>query len=102
MEIEYRRTWNRSFMLVTGYVEEESYELRMLKHNAVMGLLPVQDVQETGEIRFCYDITGKKSLECYLENNALNLVMIKKILENLIHLCREMEHYLLKEEKILL
>lgn len=89
-------------MLVTGYVEEESYELRMLKHNAVMGLLPVQDVQETGEIRFCYDITGKKSLECYLENNALNLVMIKKILENLIHLCREMEHYLLKEEKILL
>ena len=46
MEIEYRRTWNRSFMLVTGYVEEESYELRMLKHNAVMGLLPVQDVQE--------------------------------------------------------
>ena len=32
MEIEYRRTWNRSFMLVTGYVEEESYELRMLKH----------------------------------------------------------------------
>ncbi len=28
--------------------------------------------------------------------------MIKKILENLIHLCREMEHYLLKEEKILL
>lgn len=102
MEIEYRRTWNRSFMLVTGHVEEESYELRMLKHNAVMGLLPVQDVQETGEIRFCYDITGKKSLECYLENNALNLVMIKKILENLIHLCREMEHYLLKEEKILL
>ena len=87
---------------MTGYVEEESYELRMLKHNAVMGLLPVQDVQETGEIRFCYDITGKKSLECYLENNALNLVMIKKILENLIHLCREMEHYLLKEEKILL
>ncbi len=42
MEIEYRRTWNRSFMLVTGYVEEKSYELRMLKHNAVMGLLPVQ------------------------------------------------------------
>ena len=76
MEIEYRRTWNRSFMLVTGYVEEESYELRMLKHNAVMGLLPVQDVQETGEIRFCYDITGKKSLECYLENNALNVELL--------------------------
>lgn len=102
MEIEYRRTWNQSFMLVTGHVEEESYELRMLKHNAVTGLLPVEDVKETGEFRFCYDITGKKSLECYLENNALDLVMIKKILENLIHLCREMEHYLLKEEKILL
>lgn len=102
MEIEYRRTWNQSFMLVTGHVEEESYELRMLKHNAVTGLLPVEDVKETGKFRFCYDITGKKSLECYLENNALDLVMIKKILENLIHLCREMEHYLLKEEKILL
>ena len=102
MEIEYRRTWNQSVMLITGHVEEENYELKMLKHNTVAGLLPVQDVQETGEIRFCYDITGKKSLECYLENNALNLVMIKKILENLIHLCREMEHYLLKEEKILL
>lgn len=101
MEIEYRRTWNRSFMLVTGYVEEESYELRMLKHNAVMGCCGA-GCTGNREIRFCYDITGKKSLECYLENNALNLVMIKKILENLIHLCREMEHYLLKEEKILL
>ena len=62
MEIEYRRTWNRSFMLVTGYVEEESYELRMLKHNAVMGLLPVQDVQETGEI--LYICAGKWSIIC--------------------------------------
>lgn len=102
MEIEYRRTWNQSVMLITGHVEEENYELKMLKHNTVAGLLPVEEIQETGDFRFCYDITGKKSLECYLENNALNPVMIKKILENLIHLCREMEHYLLKEEKILL
>ena len=102
MEIEYRRTWNQSIMLITGHVEEENYELKMLKHNTVAGLLPVEEIQETGDFRFCYDITGKKSLECYLENNALNPVMIKKILENLIHLCREMERYLLKEEKLLL
>ena len=102
MEIEYRRTWNQSVMLITGHVEEENYELKMLKHNTVAGLLPVEEIQETGDFRFCYDITGKKSLECYLENNALNPVMIKKILENLIHLCREMERYLLKEEKLLL
>ena len=102
MEIEYRRTWDQSVMLITGHVEEENYELKMLKHNTVAGLLPVEEIQETGDFRFCYDITGKKSLECYLENNALNPVMIKKILENLIHLCREMERYLLKEEKLLL
>ena len=102
MEIEYRRTWNQSVMLITGHVEEENYELKMLKHNTVAGLLPVEEIQETGDFWFCYDITGKKSLECYLENNALNPVMIKKILENLIHLCREMERYLLKEEKLLL
>lgn len=102
MEIEYRRTWNQSVMLITGHVEEENYELKMLKHNTVAGLLPVEEIQETGDFRFCYDITRKKSLECYLENNALNPVMIKKILENLIHLCREMERYLLKEEKLLL
>ena len=102
MEIEYRRTWNQSVMLITGHVEEENYELKMLKHNTVAGLLPVEEIQETGDFRFCYDITGKKSLECYLENNALNPVMIKKILENPIHLCREMERYLLKEEKLLL
>ena len=102
MEIEYRRTWNQSVMLITGHVEEENYELKMLKHNTLAGLLPVEEIQETGDFRFCYDITGKKSLECYLENNALNPVMIKKILENLIHLCREMERYLLKEEKLLL
>ncbi len=102
MEIEYRRTWNQSVMLITGHVEEENYELKMLKHNTVAGLLPVEEIQETGDFRFCYDITGKKSLECYLENNALNPVMIKKILENLIHLCREMERYLLKEGKLLL
>lgn len=102
MEIEYRRTWNQSFMLVTGSIRNEGYELEMLKHNAVMGLLPMQTVKEAEGYRFCYDITGKKSLECYLENNGLSLAIIKKILENLIHLCREMEHYLLKEERILL
>ena len=30
MEIEYRRTWNQSVMLITGHVEEENYELKML------------------------------------------------------------------------
>lgn len=59
MEIEYRRTWNQSVMLITGHVEEENYELKMLKHNTVAGLLPVEEIQETGDFRFCYDITGK-------------------------------------------
>ncbi len=83
MEIEYRRTWNQSVMLITGHVEEENYELKMLKHNTVAGLLPVEEIQETGDFRFCYDITGKKSLECYLENNALNPVMIKRFSKTL-------------------
>lgn len=46
MEIEYRRTWNQSVMLITGHVEEENYELKMLKHNTVAGLLPVEEIQE--------------------------------------------------------
>ena len=36
MEIEYRRTWNQSVMLITGHVEEENYELKMLKHNTCL------------------------------------------------------------------
>lgn len=102
MEMEYRRTWNQSFMIIKEEIKKEGYELEMLKYNEIMGLLPVQTIIEEGKHCLCYDITGKKSLDSYLENQDVELKMIRRILENLIHLCRELDKYLLSEEHLLL
>lgn len=102
MEMEYRRTWNQSFMIVKDRTGKEGYELEMLKYNEVNGLLPVQTIIEEGKPYLSFDITGKKSLDSYLENRDVDLDIIRKILENLIHLCRELDKYLLNEEHLLL
>lgn len=102
METEYRRTWNQSLMVIKEEFEKEGYELEMLKYNEVSGLLPVQTTIEEGRPCLCYDITGKKSLDSYLENQEVELEIIRRILENLIHLCRELDKYLLNEEHLIL
>lgn len=102
MEMEYRRTWNRSYMILKEEVSGEGYELNMLKYNTINGLLPLQILTENGETYPSYEITGKKSLDSYLENQEADLGIFQKILENLIHLCRELEKYLLDENCLIL
>lgn len=102
MEMEYKRTWNQSVMILKEEPVKAGYELEMLKYNEIRGLLPVQAVSEDGEEHLCYDITGKKSLESYLENEKAEIILIRRLLENLIHLCREMDKYLLDENDLIL
>lgn len=102
MEMEYRRTWNRSYMILKEEVSEEGYELNMLKYNTINGLLPIQVLTENGAAYPSYEITGRKSLDSYLENQDAGVGIFQKILENLIHLCRELEKYLLDEDCLIL
>lgn len=102
METEYRRTWNQSYMILKEELPGEGYELNMLKYNEISGLLPMQSFTEEGKTYPKYEITGRKSMDSYLENQEVNSEIFRKILENLIHLCRELEKYLLDEDCLLL
>lgn len=102
MKMEYKRTWNQSIMILKEEPIKAGYELEMLKYNEVRGLLPMQIITEEGEEHLCYDITGKKSLDSYLENQSIEFSLLRRLLENLIHLCREMDKYLLDENALIL
>lgn len=103
MEIEYRRTWNKSMMVLKDLdPPRDCYELSMLQYNKVPGLLPLETVTENGEICLSYDITGKISLESVLADREVDAGLVKRILEELIHLCRELEKYLLDGDSLIL
>lgn len=102
MLIEYRRSWDQSAMLIEGNDAKVNYELDMLENCKVDGILPPQLLVEGGEVFIQYEITGLKSLENYLEGRRVTLDLIQELIENIIHVCRETDKYLLEENHLLL
>lgn len=102
MEIYYRRNLNQSYMIVTSESSYSGYQIHMCRRNRIPGLLSFEVLEEAGRMQFCYEITGKRSLDHMLESSDFTLPLFIRILETLVELCRNIKAYLLEEEGILL
>lgn len=102
MKVDYRRTWNQSYMILKEVEQYQEYEIRMFEYNEVDGFLPLEVFVEDGEIHFGYEITGKQALGDLLEQQEIEKDLLRKILCECIHACRVAERYLLDENRILL
>lgn len=103
MEVSYKRRFSQSYMILTEETEPmEPVELAVLSYNRIPGLLELQTEVADGVVRFWYNITGKHTLEDYLERRQVDSGLLHLLFGALEKLCGELAAYFLVEQHVLL
>ena len=103
MKVSYRRDLNKSFMAVVP--EEGSYEdfeLQMLRHNQIKGILSMLQLNEDGEISYIYDISGHQALDNCLRRKNINAEFIRRLMEAICEVSKELQNFLLDEQALVI
>ena len=94
---------NRNYMVIqseTGV--NDRYTIRMISGNKIPGLLQFQEKWVNGIPLFYYDITSRQPLRRLTEYKTLSGIEIRTLISDLIFVLRQMERYLLDEQRICL
>lgn len=101
MEIKYRCERDECYMLVAaGEIRADHYQLRMLEHNRIDGLLKVGLQQINRQSEFCYTISGRQSLAQRYENACISTEEIKKLMAALNKTTGQLEEFLLNIDSL--
>ena len=100
---EYKREMNRNYMVVRSEPGmNDIYTTRMLSGNKIPGLLGFQEKWLDGTSLFYYDITSKQPLSLLTERRKMKADEIRTLISDLILVLRQMERFLLDEQRICL
>ncbi len=100
MKISYERNLKESLMTVEGRPVMKPYEEEMLRENDIPSLLSFYTSTMNGEVRFCYDITGKSSLRDFLEEEGLSVSVVSGVIRKLKKAFDQTDRYLISPENI--
>ncbi len=84
---------NRNYLILP--LNSDSYQVRMLTKNRPDGFLPVTERIREGEMKLCYDISSRQSLERLYENRGMNLDDLKRLFSSWEEASKTAEKYLL-------
>ena len=94
---------NRNYMVIRSENGmDDRYTIRMISGNKIPGLLQFQEKWINGMPLFYYDITSRQPLRRFTEYKSLTGVEIRTLISDLIFVLRQMERYLLDEQRICL
>lgn len=103
MNIHYKSDLNKSYLIVDGEgVEQENYQLQMLRENEIPGILHMEARLVDGILQYYYDISGTTSMQHKYEHEKLSYEDIKKIVDGLSEAMEAVKKYMLKGENLLL
>lgn len=100
MKISYERNLKESLMTVQGKPVMKPYEEEMLRENDIPSLLSFYTSTMNGEVRFCYDITGKSSLRDFLDEEGLSVQTVSGVIRKLKKAFDQTDRYLITPENI--
>lgn len=101
MEIKYRRERNECYMLVdAGGIDADDYQIRMLEHNRIGGLLKVRLQQINQQSELCYTISGRQSMVRKYENVTISIDEIKQLMAALNKTAGQLEEFLLNIDSL--
>lgn len=100
MDIQYKRKLKQSYMILEGEPKDVGFEEQMLRQNEIQALLSFYTVELNRRIQFWYDITGKRSLRDYMDQEGLNFENLNKILLYLCIAYDEICKFLISEEHL--
>lgn len=103
MNINYIKDYKHNYMVIKdNRVIENNYQLKMLTLNNIDGLLPCQERMINGEGLLYYEVTSMHSLDMIFDNRCVNMEDLRNIFKAIEVVCEGMEHYLLREENLIL
>ncbi len=86
-------------------IRDSIYEqdcIEMFRYNEIPYFLNMEQQKQDMKFQYCYDITGKRSLEQLLEYKTLDFEMLQSILNSLDQACIQTEDFMMTENDILL
>jgi len=81
---------------------DAEFEVTMLLQNPLRELLPCREQQRNGARFLLYDVTSRKTLRDLWEGKALDEDDMRGLLQEVVHILRECDRYLLDRNKIIL
>ena len=102
MRTEFKRSLNRSYLVLYDARAETGYEWKMLENNRIPGLLSVERRFLNGTASAWYDISGTQSLDRYLETEPPDTRFFRLLLGGLKRMGELLPSYLLVQQDLLL
>jgi len=101
MESEIRKERSGNYLILHGE-GNDSYRMKMLRHNRIEGLLPVERRGINDSIEFCYEISGYGSLPDKVKAHLLSEADTAEFLLAVSKVLKSGEKYLLEENDFVL
>ncbi|MBO5278066.1 MAG: hypothetical protein J6B06_01040 [Lachnospiraceae bacterium] len=98
--MEYHTREGKGSILIAeaGLLEENSYQMEMLRKNQLPGLLPVQVSAIDEQKEYYYEAGRLVPLAAYLEERTINVEMLQSYLESVRNVLASLEEYLLEPD----
>lgn len=102
MEMEYIRKLTASYMVLPQIEEPADWELKMIAHAQVQGILFGEGARQNEQCSLWYDISGMQSLDTLLDSTRISHEMLCMILNGIYVAVDGLEHILLQADELLL
>lgn len=102
MMITYKRASNQNYMIMEGEEQSVGYEKDMLRENTIPSLLSFFTMEVNDSPQFWYEITGKKSLRDFFEQEGVTTENLKIAFYGIKDALEVLADYLIAEENVFL
>lgn len=103
MIVRYKRNANDSLMVIKdNNILENDYRINMIVKNNISGLLEATTNYFNGEIEMIYVISSRQNLNDYFIKGKIGYHDIKRIIDSIIQLEKEINRYLLNMDDVIL
>ena len=100
MDISYKRTPNENYMIIEGEPIEIGYVEKMLKENTVEVLLGFYTMEMNGYLQFWYEISGKKSLRDFFEQEGVSRENLYLVFRGISQAFLRLSEFLIQEDGV--
>ncbi len=101
-QISYQRSPQGSYMIIRGDPVDRGYEEQMLRENRVRMLLAFYTHEADRQLQIWYEITGKRSLADYVEQEGLDIEKLQRVIGAMSEAFRGTEKYLISPDHLYL
>lgn len=103
MKTCYKNNLKEAYLILEAEGEDaEDYQLAMLRENEIPGVLKMSVRYVDGNSQYYYDISGKSSFKVMYELADLKYEDIRRLIEALLQVIKELQKYMLSESCIML